>query len=334
MKLTYEGTRVRARRQTTKYGFEATFTKVEDAWGASWKSDGPLKQWRLPLPKSSAPVAADAAAVAPPAAPVAAPAAQLSARLLRRPMGQSYLKYKVNDVISVDLGQFDTIFGVELNDSKDRIFNKTGILYDAMIPVTHTGIMLESNANGFSQKIFAANPNNQGSYGNKVNSGTNTEYGAAVGDANASVHTQVGYMTRSVARADMSARAQRTLLDVVLGGSVGCLSGDVEFTALDDPNKNTLTPNNASDHETAATGVLSLISYKFNDLFLVSVRYERLGGDPSQAGFRTIEEFGLSAHYKLAPELELRAEVMDAHWKSETNTINGNRFGLSAMISF
>lgn len=36
---------------------------------------------------------------------------------------QLYLKYRVSEQLVVDIGQFDTIFGVELNDSKDRIFS-------------------------------------------------------------------------------------------------------------------------------------------------------------------------------------------------------------------
>lgn len=248
---------------------------------------------------------------------------------------QLYLKYKLNSMFSVDFGQFDTIYGVELNDSKDRIFGKTGILYDSMLPVTHTGAMLEFSVNGIYVKAFAANPNNKGSNGSSTAGDTNTEYGGAVGYSNDMIRGQVGYMSRAIDKASGSGQANRTLADVTLGTTLGAFSLDLEYSLLSDPNKNTLTTTDNTDLENPGQAMLALASYKFNDAFLFGLRYENIKDDPTAASIQSTNSYGASIHYRESSELELRTEYIAYDSKGlNGNTWKDSRFNVAALLMF
>jgi hypothetical protein len=248
---------------------------------------------------------------------------------------QLYLKYKLDSMFVVDFGQFDTIYGVELNDSKDRIFGKTGIVYDYTLPVTHTGIMVEFLSNGFYAKTFAANPNNKGSFGSSASGDDNTEYGAALGFNNELIRSQVGYLVRPVNKASGSGSGNRSLLDVILGTTLNSFSLDVEYCQVTDPSKNTLTAGDATDDENPGNGILALATYKFTDAFLIGARYEMVNDDPAAINVKSTTAIGGSINYRLSPELGFRTEyisydskgVNDAKWKD-------SRFNVAALLTF
>lgn len=247
---------------------------------------------------------------------------------------QLYLKYRLNKDLVLDAGQFDTIFGVELNDAKDRVFNKTGLVYDNIAPVTHTGAMLEYAHGVMLARGFAANPNNQGSYANSPASGQNTEYGATLGLQNEQLHVQAGYMSRSVATANGSGRGARSLADFVVGTHLGSWLLDLEYATVNDPSKNAQTSGNLNDSEAAMSGFLALTSYRLNGAWLVGARYETIQ-NPSIQDVKAIQGAGLSLHYQVAPELELRTEYVNSWWKNiNTDNASGGRFEISTLFSF
>lgn len=248
---------------------------------------------------------------------------------------QIYMRYKLTDSLVVDLGQFDTIYGVELNDSKDRNFGKTGLVYDQTLPVTHTGLMLEYLNNGFYGKIFAANPNNKGSYGKSTSNDQNTEYGAALGWSNDHYRAQAGYMTRPISKADGTGNDDRTLLDVTAGVTFGALVIDAEYNILTDPSKNTLTPADSTDSEKAGTGFLAMVAYKM-DPCSMALRYEMIDKDPSMLSQKKGQSIGLSYHHKLTSELELRTEYIDYTFKpvGTGDDVKDSRFNVGALVVF
>jgi hypothetical protein len=248
---------------------------------------------------------------------------------------QLYMRYKVNPTVTFDIGQFDTIFGVELNDSKDRVFGKGGIVYDYTLPVTHMGFMTEFNFLGnYYIKAFGANPNNKGSNGSSTSSDDTVEVGAAVGFSNEFFHTQAGFMTRSIGKAAATSSGQRSLLDIIVGGAFGNFTYDLEYVSLNDASKNTLTASDSSDKETAATGYFTLLSYKITPDFQIGARFEYIQNDPT-AQSKSTRSAGGSLHYKLTPELEIRTEYIAYKNKGIAgNKWDDSRFNFATVVVF
>lgn len=225
---------------------------------------------------------------------------------------QLYLKYKISESFILDIGQFDTIFGVELNDSKDRIFGKTGLVYDYTLPVTHTGLMVEFVTGAVTTKIFAANPNNKGSFGTSTSGDEKAEYGGALSYAGSVLRGQVGLMGRPIQKASALGNGNRLLMDFLLGATLGKLSLDLELSRINDPSKNTLTNSDSSDEESAGLGFLALASYQVSDSVLFGLRYEQIQNDPAgNLSVHRASSLGESIHIKMRNEIEFRAEFVD-----------------------
>lgn len=249
---------------------------------------------------------------------------------------QLYLRYKITPTLIFDLGQFDTIFGLELNDSKDRVFGKSGLVSDNTLPVTHTGVMLEYTfLENYYFKVFAANPNNKGTYGSSSNGDDTLELGGAIGIISASYYVQVGYMSRSINEASGLTSGKRSLLDVYAGGNLGQFIYSFEYSLLSDSSKNSLTSGNSGDKEKAGVGYLSLLAYQYNPEFQIGVRIEYVKNDPTAQGIKSSSSAGLSLHYRLTPELELRSEYIAYKNKSVSeNKWDDSRFNLAALVTF
>jgi len=253
---------------------------------------------------------------------------------------QAYLTYKFHEMFSAQVGQFDTLYGVELNDSKDRLFGTAGIVYNATLPIVHTGMVLDFHMNGGYLKALVANPSDRGSYGAATNPDDNTEYGAALGYSNDFIRGQIGYLARPINKATGTEKGTRSLLDFILGTTYGPFSIDLEYNMVDNPNKNTLTPTINTDSEDAGQAFLALASYKFNDEFLFAVRYESLTNDPFGDSTATVDKassIGGAFHYTMDEHIQLRTEYV----ATETTPVGANavkwkdnRFNLGALVSF
>lgn len=231
---------------------------------------------------------------------------------------QAYIKYKVNPELNLYLGQFDTLYGVELNDSKDRTFAKTGIVYDYTLPVTHSGAMLEYMKDGVTYKLFAANPNNKGSFGTSTTGDENTEYGAAINYSNEKYRLQVGHMQRSILKADGSDYGTRSLTDITFGATLEKLSADFEYAMISDDSKNTITTTN-TDKEKNGTGAFGLINYKLSDENNLGLRYEVVKDDPAGLSLKEIQSSGVSLSHRLQSDLTLKLEATTTHFENYTN---------------
>lgn len=248
---------------------------------------------------------------------------------------QAYGKYKLNDHIVIDAGQFDTLFGLELNDSKDRYFSRTGLIYDQFLPVTHTGGMVEFVWGGSYLKGFSANPNNKGSLGSSSNGDEQFEYGASAGYTNEFIRGQVGYLVRPINKANGISGGRRELIDLLLGGSYGRFSIDFEYARLQDDSKNTLTASDASDSEDAAEGFVGIASYQWTEAMSSGVRYEYVKNDPAQLVQKNVQSWAVGFHYKVQPALELRTEYIGYKLKNIDNTEeSAHRFSVATLFMF
>ncbi len=247
---------------------------------------------------------------------------------------QIFVKYKLKDGLNFNVGQFDTIFGVELNDSKDRVFGKTGLVYDVMLPVTHTGVMFDYTSNGVYTKLFAANAVNRGSYTSATDNGD--EFGLAVGYSGEMFRGQAGYMGRAVVKADGGTNKEtRSLTDFTFGLTSGQFAVDFEYAVIKDPSKNTLTSSINTDLEDSGTGAFVLASYKANDELSFGVRYEKIEKDPGATSLKTITDTGLSIHYKLSSDLELRSDYITYNYENLSDLKwTNSRFYIGTLFTF
>ncbi|RYZ80283.1 MAG: hypothetical protein EOP06_25645, partial [Proteobacteria bacterium] len=220
---------------------------------------------------------------------------------------QAYIKYSPFDKFTATFGQFDTIYGVELNDSKDRVFGKTGIVYDTMLPVTHAGVQLQLDVGAGYIKALAANSANKGTLGNSATGDNSYEYGGAIGYGSPAFRAQVGYLQRPINKADGSGNGNRGLIDVTLGTTLGIFTLDLEYLDLRDANKNQLTATN-TDVEKNGMGLLLLTTVALGDHWVAGLRVEQVKYDPGAIGYDGQSSAGFSLHYKVNAALELRAE--------------------------
>jgi Putative beta-barrel porin-2, OmpL-like. bbp2 len=84
---------------------------------------------------------------------------------------QAFLQWNT-EVLQTKFGQFDTIFGVEQNDSKDRFFADAGLVKSNIIPLTHTGALVGAGFSNFMIRGLIADPRNTSTQTN-----TNLEFG-------------------------------------------------------------------------------------------------------------------------------------------------------------
>ena len=245
-----------------------------------------------------------------------------------------YIKYKPDDHWAFDLGQYFGIFGAESAQSRSRTFTKTSMLF-GVLPSVQTGFMTEYSNNGWNAKVEATNPNNKGTYGSSAQGDENTEYTGAFGYSNEVFQSQVGYMTRPIGSADGSSRGDRTLMDVTLGLTLGAFTLSGEATRIDDPSKNTITPNLSSDHERAGLAYLAIGTYKLNDRDLLGLRYEKLNDDPGNAGLNTADAYGVAAHHRLHQNVDVSAEFNTYNYQSVSGSVwRDNLFSIGAIVSF
>ncbi len=249
---------------------------------------------------------------------------------------QVYVKY-ARENFDVQFGQFDTIYGFELNDSKDRFFAKTGLVYDLMIPVTHTGVLLSYTKDGAYGRLLAANSNNKGTLGDSASGDNKYEYGAAVGYSNSMLRGQIGYMTRPINKANGATDGTRSLVDITAGLTLGKVTADLEYSILADDSKITLTPTNINDKESSGTGILVMLGYTCDDNWSLGLRAEQVDKDPGQLGQDKQKSLGIGAHYKWNAQLETRIDNIQTKSTALaglTDELTDNRFEISNLFYF
>lgn len=250
--------------------------------------------------------------------------------------------YQVRENFKLSLGQFDTLFGYEVNDSRDRFFGQTGLLYNDALPVTHVGLLAEWTLPLLTAKLMAVNPNGRGSrddvdaQGQSTTNGEdNTEYGATVGGTWGPARAQVGYLTRPRLAYD-SKRSRRTLLDVVAGVTIfQKLSLDAEWVLVNDPAKD-LELDGDFDTGGEGHGYLLHATYQLNDLWRLGARLEYTDQHLGLL-FETEKTWALGAHYNLQSDANLRAEYIEYDLESVLTSVPSQKlrvFSIGAMLTF
>lgn len=248
---------------------------------------------------------------------------------------QVTVKY-THEQFELTFGQFDTIYGFELNDSKDRFFAKTGLVYDLMMPVTHSGVLLSYTYEGAYARLLSANSNNKGTLGDSATGDNSYEYGTAIGYSNATFRAQVGYLVRPINKATGLSGGSRSLVDITAGVTLGKFTADAEYAIVADETKNTLTATN-TDKEDSATGALVMLGYNHDDKLSFAVRAEQVEKDPGQTGLSKATTLGFGAHYKWNAQLETRVDniqTKSTQLAALNTEFTDNRFEISNLFFF
>lgn len=236
---------------------------------------------------------------------------------------QAYAGYTTGGT-SFRLGQFDTIYGFELNDAPDLVFATQGLLYNYMMPVTHTGILLTQTMGGFSGRALAANVSNQGSKGT-----SNDEYGAQFGWANSNLRFTAGYLTlkRQNGEVGLTRAGNRSLADFLAGVTIGKFTLDTEVSLLKEPGMN------------SGTGILVIPAVTLSEGWTAAVRYEYLAKVPGiSSGVLAMthqEHWQLTGgtQYQLSDALRLKLDYTYGELKADpTATKTFNRSALLAAV--
>ncbi|MCB0392435.1 MAG: outer membrane beta-barrel protein [Bdellovibrionales bacterium] len=104
---------------------------------------------------------------------------------------QAFLMHK-NSIFKIILGQFDSPFGFENNDSRDLFFAKHGLMFRLYTPTTHLGVKAEAKIiESIEFHVIASNPQGQGSY-----AGESPEYGVQILFRSGDFYLLPGYYTR------------------------------------------------------------------------------------------------------------------------------------------
>lgn len=246
---------------------------------------------------------------------------------------QIYGKYAITPQFSATFGQFDTLYGVELNDSKDRMFGNVGLAYSQTLPVVHTGAYLAYTAGGLVARLMASNPSDRQTLGG-TGDDASTEYGATVSYTNEILRGQLGYLTRAMTNLSGAADT-RSLVDILAGATFGAFDLDLQYSVVNNPQKNTQTAS-ATDKEDPGTALLALLTYKISDELRLGARYEKIDKDPGAAGYSDAQTFGGAVHYKVQDGFTLRLEYVDMVVKRKFagDKYGESRFDLAALVGF
>lgn len=230
---------------------------------------------------------------------------------------QLWMRYAITDSLKITLGQFDTFFGFELNDSKDRVFGNGGLMF-GMNPVVHSGAYLEYAWNGVVLRAMSANPADRETLG--TGDGAHYETGASVGWSNSMARFQLGYLTREMKDlATVPGDSRRNYMNAVAGVTYGPVSVDVEYTTIHNPKKNTLT-DSATDEENDGRGVGVYVTYNLNDSWRLAGRYEMLTDDPGSLNYYKATSGAGQVQYKIQDGLAVRAELVSVWTKRNQST--------------
>jgi hypothetical protein len=173
---------------------------------------------------------------------------------------QAYIGQKYANGIRWKLGQFDTPYGFEANDTHYVAFTRQGSVYNFTDPFVHTGLQLSYvTANLFSVNLVVGAPRDTG----PLKAGTNPEFGAQVallGDLRFSLG---GLASKSSANDKFS-----YYVDATAGINLGSLSIDAEVNYQRRQGESTTqatSPYPAGTELPAGIGSLLHVVYNLNE---------------------------------------------------------------------
>lgn len=232
---------------------------------------------------------------------------------------QAFVQWN-HGVLSTKFGQFDTIYGVEQNDSKDRFFADTGIIKASQIPVTHTGALVGVGFEHFVVRGLVADVRNTSSQANN-----NLEFGLQGRFDFAPMYVAVGALYGQ----DHNIQTERTnlLIDVMGGFKIDRIRLDAYVNS-----RSTAGVDDAS----TAIGVLSTLD--LTPELGLGARLEwakdvtvATGTTPAFVGVDALA-LTVGPSWRVLPEVTLRGDINYANLKPSAGGDDTDTYGLGASL--
>lgn len=215
---------------------------------------------------------------------------------------QAHIQYQLESAV-LTLGQYDSFFGVEAEDSRDRFFASQGSIATFLHPSTHTGVMVKFKNGDLIGRVQMANPNGSPEVGPQ-----NPELGAQLRLERGAGYGALGL---SVGEESEGIHRQSTLVDLMFG----LVSGDGEFQFDFDVS---LRKESGVDRQVVGLGAYG--NYLVNDSLTWGARFESLNnlqGIGRLGGFiERITELSVGPSYRLEPGLTFRGDLTYSSIKS------------------
>jgi hypothetical protein len=174
---------------------------------------------------------------------------------------QAFVGQKLSNGFRWKVGQFDTSFGFEGNDTVDVLFTRQGSVYNFTDPFVHTGMLLGYDFNSeLGLNFYMDNPNDRG-----VLTGKNIQYGLQLVDASSTSRFSAGFLVNQ----DPTTQEMNYYLDVTSGITMASFSIDTELSY----NKRYDLPTPESS-TTQGLGVLLQFAYTFTESLSFGSRTE------------------------------------------------------------
>lgn len=191
---------------------------------------------------------------------------------------QAYLTYKPVDQVTLDFGQFGTIFGAEVLESWQNVNYSRGALYYAMQPFWHTGLRANvAFSDAFALNAMVVNGVNNAFEDNKT---PGVALQAAV-TASEALSFALGYMgSLSPKSGDDTFQNFFDLVATIESGG---------FKLVLNADLNLFKPDGMGDTKNF-WGVSVAPAYYFTDMFGVGARFEHLGNNTNFLGMKTTQD--------------------------------------------
>ncbi len=225
---------------------------------------------------------------------------------------QAFVKYKYDFGLKWTLGQFDTIYGFELNDTKDVHFARQGIVF-AQMPVTHTGLLLDY---GFGPVTLMLLVSNSGGKGAQVTA-RKPEAGVRLSWSNETFSLGAGTLVNGFdgTNADVPTEdlGNEQLIDVTAGAGFGPIRIDAALDMISNKDgKTKVAVGSDTPARDPIMGLLLQLGYAISDKHSVALRYESVSDAELSGGTlnQTIQtKAGLGLKVQMSESMIFKADV-------------------------
>ena len=192
---------------------------------------------------------------------------------------QAYVKYQYDMGLFWQIGQFDSAFGLEGNDSTDMVFSQFGIL-QPFTPNTHTGLLVGYSFLPFYVNVIVGNGDSLGVQSNTQG----PQIGARLGWSQDPFQFSVGALyTKSEGNyflqgGETPSYKPNILLNAVFTATIRKIDLGVEFDVAQSRMGKAQTISGSKDHE-KVFGAMFQGTYSITEKLSAGVRYEYLKND-------------------------------------------------------
>lgn len=235
--------------------------------------------------------------------------------VLAEDYAQAYVTHYYDHGFWWTLGQFDTAFGFEANDSNEILFTRQGLLYNIVTRGirTHTGLLLGYHNHGFTVNVIAANSNQNGIHGAGDDAPGTTKdeefaYGLKLGWKNEEFRGSLGGLFNTADGkyndgVDDENFETETLLDVQLGWTAHRFDLDLVFNSRANLNGR---GKDAGEDIDPINGLLVQTAYKLCERTSTHFRYEQVEENMDD---EAIGRAALGFNFNTSDSTQVKAEV-------------------------